>query len=73
MESSTTDRNGGERGTIVVYDDDAALLDVVVAMLGREGHEVTAARSEQEAEDLARSGRFDLVIVDRGSHRPRTA
>jgi CheY-like chemotaxis protein len=73
VERSTADRNDGERGTIVVYDDDTALLDVVVAMLGRDGHEVTAARSEQEAEDLAQSGRFDLIIVASGSHRPSTA
>ena len=73
MESSTVDRNDGEWGTIVVYDDETALLDVVVAMLGCDGHEVTATRSKQEAEDLARSGRFDLIIVDRGSQRPSTA
>ena len=73
MKSSTAHRNEGERGTKVVYDDDTAHLDIVMAMLGRDGHEVTAARSEQEAEDLARTGRFDLIIVTMGSHRPSIA
>jgi DNA-binding response OmpR family regulator len=72
VESSTADRIDGERGTIVVYDDDTALLDVVVAMLRRDGHEVTATRSEREAKNLARSGRFDLVILDMGCPQPNT-
>jgi DNA-binding response OmpR family regulator len=72
VESSTADRIDGEGGTIVVYDDDTALLAVVVAMLRRDGHEVTATRSERDARRLARSGRFDLVILDIGCRQPNT-
>ena len=63
MEISTAGRRDRKRGTIV-YDGDGILRDVVVKMLRRDGHEVTVAPSEQEAKNLARSGRFDLVIVD---------
>ena len=68
MEISTADRRDRKRGTIV-YDDDGVLLDVVIKMLRRDGHEVTVTPSEQEAKNLARSGRFDLVIVDLSASR----
>ncbi len=64
MQISTVDRRDGQRGTILVYDEDGPLLDVVVRMLRRDGIEVTATPSGREAMDLARSGHFDLVIVD---------
>ena len=65
---TTADRRGGQRGTILVYDEDGPLLDVVVRMLRRDGIQVTATPSGQEAMELARSGHFDLVIVDLGRH-----
>ena len=68
MEISTADRRHRKRGTIV-YDDDGVLLDVVIKMLRRDGHEVTVTPSEQEAKNLARSGLFDLVIVDLSASR----
>ena len=69
MEISTADRRDRKRGTIV-YDDDGVLIDVVIKMLRRDGHEVAVTPSEREAVDLARSGHFDLVIVDLGRRWP---
>ena len=68
MQISTVDRRDGQKGTVLVYDEDGPLLDVVVRMLRRDGLQVTATPSGQEAMDLARSGKFDLVIVDLGRH-----
>ena len=70
MEISTADRRDGPRGTVLVYDEDGPLLDIVVRMLRRDGLQVTATPSGQKAMDLARSGQYDLVIVDLGRRWP---
>ena len=70
MQISTVDRRDGQRGTVLVYDEDGPLLDIVVRMLRRDGLQVTATPSGREAMELARSGHFDLVIVDLGRRCP---
>ena len=71
MEISTVDRRDRQAGRILVYDDDRLLLDVLVTMLRREGHQVTATHSEQEAIALARIQHFDLAVVDLGRQRSK--
>ncbi|HUS70905.1 MAG TPA: response regulator [Anaerolineae bacterium] len=71
MEISTQDKRGRRKGRILVYDDDRLLLDVLVTMLRREGHQVTATHSEQEAMALARAQHFDLAVVDLGRQRSK--
>ena len=66
MQISTMEGRDGQRGTVLVYDEDGPLLDIVVKMLRRDGLQVTATPSGREAMELARSGQFDLVIVDLG-------
>ena len=70
MQISTVGGRDGQRGTILVHDEDGPLLDIVVRMLRRDGLTVTATPSGQEAMDLARSGQFDLVIVETAGRRP---
>src|SRR4030042_2723266 len=69
MEISTAVRADCEKGSILVYDDDRVLLDVLVTMLEREGYQVTATQSEREAIALARTQYFDLAVVDLGRRR----
>jgi DNA-binding NtrC family response regulator len=71
MEISTADRRDRQAGRIMVYDDDRLLLEVLVTMLRREGYQVTATHSEQEAIALARAQHFDLAVVDLGRQRSK--
>ena len=71
MEITTADRRERQAGRIMVYDDDRLLLDVLVVMLRREGYQVTATNSEQEAMVLARAQHFDLAVVDLGRQRSK--
>jgi DNA-binding NtrC family response regulator len=71
MEMSTAGRRDRQAGRIMIYDDDRLLLEVLVTMLRREGHQVTATHSEQEAIVLARAQHFDLAVVDLGRQRSK--
>jgi len=50
--------------SVLVAEDNAALADVIRFNLSRVGLAVTVARHGQEALDLLREGRFDLVVTD---------
>ena len=54
------------RGTILVVDDDEAVLNVACKVLQRGGYEVVQAAGGTEALDVAdrREGRFDLLLTD---------
>jgi CheY-like chemotaxis protein len=45
-------------------DDDPTILSTVSRLLGKEGHQVTAAVSRRLALERAREGRPDLAILD---------
>lgn len=49
---------------ILVVDDERPLVESIRFALQREGHEVAEAADGQKALELARSGRFDLVVLD---------
>src|SRR5260221_8893457 len=49
---------------ILIVEDDAATLDLVIRMIGRHGHDVIGCNSVEEAEKLMEEGRFDLLILD---------
>lgn len=71
MGISAADRRDRQSGRIMVYDDDRLLLEVLVTAVRREGHQVTATLSEEEAIALARAQRFDLAVVDLGRQRSK--
>jgi len=52
------------RPSVLLVDDDSRLLDVLGAVLTRQGFDVTLARAPGSAVDLLRSGRFDAVVTD---------
>lgn len=60
----TTQLNPTPRATVLVVDDEAPLRETVAYNLKREGFGVELASDGQQALDLARSGRPDLVILD---------
>ncbi len=54
-----------QRGSILVVDDEAVILDVLNALLGgRGGHEVHVARDRAEAERLLAERPVDVVLLD---------
>jgi DNA-binding NtrC family response regulator len=71
MEELIANTRNRQAGRIMVYDDDGVLLEVLVTMLRREGYQVTATHSEQEAIALARAQHFDLAVVDLGRQRSK--
>ena len=48
----------------LVVDDDADVLDLMAALLGRAGHEVTTSANGLEAFDLLLAQDFDLCVLD---------
>ena len=50
--------------TIIVVDDDIALLDVTVDLLRREGYNVLSATNGQTAIDICRRQEIQLMILD---------
>jgi two-component system, OmpR family, alkaline phosphatase synthesis response regulator PhoP len=53
-----------EPGVIVVADDDDDILDLVALTLERSGHVVHRARDGEEALELVKRQRPDLVVLD---------
>ena len=54
-----------EKKSILVIDDDQDVLDLVSAILKREGYDVEVASTEDEVlERLTGGGRWDLIITD---------
>ena len=49
---------------ILVIDDNAAVLDILVTCLGEEGHEVSGALTGDEGVELFASACPDLVLLD---------
>jgi CheY-like chemotaxis protein len=49
---------------VLLAEDHPVNRQLATAMLGREGHSVTAARNGAEAVDLYRNGSFDVVLMD---------
>jgi CheY-like chemotaxis protein len=49
---------------VLIAEDNAALADVIRFNLSRVGLAVTVARHGQEALDMLRASRFDLVVTD---------
>jgi len=52
------------RGTILVVDDEERIVRALARALGEEGHQVVAATSAREAEELLVRRGFDLLVVD---------
>jgi len=50
--------------TLLVVDDDKKIVDLVTLYLNRSGYEVLAAYDGQQALELARSHRPDLIVLD---------
>jgi len=54
---------------ILLVDDDPLISELVVDMLGMEGHEIDTASNGLEALDRLRTQRYDLIITD--LHMPK--
>jgi GAF domain-containing protein len=54
------------KGTILVIDDEASVLEIVAEVLTANGHSVTVAHGGREGLLAFSSGRFDLVMTDLG-------
>lgn len=65
MTRATDGHGGARRMRILVVEDDARTARHIADCLQREGHDATEAQDARRALELARSGRFDLLIVDR--------
>jgi len=52
------------QGTLLVVDDDLKIREMLSLRLTREGHAIVGAASGQEALDLVRTGKIDLVLLD---------
>jgi len=53
-----------KNGTILVIDDDRAILDTFRTLLEREGHEVDVAENGAEAIDKSQKKYYDLAVID---------
>ncbi len=53
-----------ERKKILVVDDDTLLQELLVLTLETQGYLVTAASNGKHGVDLARTERFDLILLD---------
>jgi len=51
---------------ILVVDEDEAQVSLFTSLLGRNGHQVTAALSGRDAMEKVASHRFDLILLDLG-------
>jgi two-component system OmpR family response regulator len=49
---------------ILVVEDEPAISDVVSTALRHHGHSITTADNGRRGRDLARSGEFDLIVLD---------
>jgi two-component system NtrC family sensor kinase len=54
----------GARHSILIVDDEAAIQDVLVAMLTMEGHQVDTASSGETALRKIQNRRYDLIVSD---------
>jgi len=54
------------RGSVLVFDEEIVILDLLAVVLGREGYHVAAAAGHAEALELFSGGVFDLAIADLG-------
>lgn len=61
---ATEAKRPAQRLTVLLVDDDPINRDVGQALLARLGHEAEVASSGAIAVELARSGRFDVVLMD---------
>ncbi|MGA9756205.1 MAG: adenylate/guanylate cyclase domain-containing protein [Desulfobaccales bacterium] len=55
---------GGERGSLLVVDDNEINRDLLCRYLGRQGHTVQAAPDGLKALEMIDTGAFDLVLLD---------
>jgi two-component system response regulator HydG len=54
----------GDRGTVLLVDDEQANLDSLERIFSREGYRVLLAASGQAAVEMLRSGQVDVVLTD---------
>ncbi|NIN67422.1 MAG: response regulator [Anaerolineae bacterium] len=69
MASSKKNSDHQEPERILVYDDEQVILDLLALVLSREGYEVAATPSDEEAHGLVSTQAFDLAITDLGLRR----
>ena len=58
----------GECGSVLVFDEERVIIDLLAVVLKREGYVVTTAARHEEALESFSRGTFDLAITDLGLH-----
>jgi DNA-binding response OmpR family regulator len=56
------------RGSVLVFDEERVILDLLALVLSRQGYRVTTTARYEEALELCSQGTFDLAIADLGLH-----
>jgi DNA-binding response OmpR family regulator len=64
---STKDLGAGQ-DSVLVFDEETAVLDFIALALSRAGYQVTSTRRHEEALKLFSGRSFDLAIADLGLH-----
>jgi CheY-like chemotaxis protein len=64
MLNSLDGRERNARSSILVFDGEPVILDLLASVLQREGYHVTATRLGDEAMDLVSAHNYDLAIAD---------
>jgi two-component system, cell cycle sensor histidine kinase and response regulator CckA len=64
LRTADREREGGERETILVVDDESGIRELIRKILRREGYRVLEAGNAEEAVAAARGQAVDLVITD---------
>lgn len=56
------------RDSVLVFDEETVILDLLAVVLSREGYQVTTTARHEEALELLSGGTFDLAIAELGLH-----
>jgi two-component system OmpR family response regulator len=67
VSGSEKDRRVGQ-DSVLVFDEETAVLDFIALALSRAGYQVTSTRRREEALKLFSGRTFDLAIADLGLH-----
>lgn len=68
MDGGREKDRAGEQDSVLVFDEETAVLDFIALALSKAGYQVTSTRRHEEALRLFSRRTFDLAIADLGLH-----
>ncbi len=68
MDGGRAQDQSGVQDSVLVFDEETAVLDFIALALSKAGYQVTSARRHEEALRLFSGRSFDLAIADLGLH-----